>query len=367
MKLWKRIWGVALVAAAFALLPATAGAATVSSVFGAGLEGWTISGDAASGSPYWVSSGGNPGGFIEAVDAVTGADLFWNAPAKFLGNRSAYYGGTLRFDRKVTSVNYIPPYDVTLTGGGTSVHFALATQPGPNWTRHMITLLPERTSPPTTEANLRSVLTNLTGIQIEGEYVNGAETDSLDNVFLTSPVPKAPKFTTVSAAKFKVGLAGTFTVKATGFPTPALGIDEPLPSGLTFTDHGDGTGALAGTPAPGTAGVYPVTARATNSVASVTQALTITINQLPAFTSANTATFSRSTANSFTVTTTGVPTPVLSQTKPPPPGVTFTDNGDGTGTLSGTPTDPALKWALSFKAQNAAGIKTQAFTLKVVG
>ena len=40
------------------------------------------------------------------------------------------------------------------------------------------------------------------------------------------------------------------------------------------------------------------------------------------------------------VTSTGVPTCTLSATGTLPPGVTFTDNGNGTGTISGTPTSP---------------------------
>ena len=49
-----------------------------------------------------------------------------------------------------------------------------------------------------------------------------------------------------------------------GFPT-ATAITETgaLPSGVTFTDNGDGTATLAGTPAAGTAGSYPITITAT--------------------------------------------------------------------------------------------------------
>ena len=39
------------------------------------------------------------------------------------------------------------------------------------------------------------------------------------------------------------------------------------------------------------------------------------------------------------MTSTGVPTATLSETGALPAGVTFTDNGDGTATLAGTPAD----------------------------
>ena len=35
---------------------------------------------------------------------------------------------------------------------------------------------------------------------------------------------------------------------------------------MTFTDNGDGTATLAGTPAAGTGGTYPITITATNGV-----------------------------------------------------------------------------------------------------
>ena len=39
-----------------------------------------------------------------------------------------------------------------------------------------------------------------------------------------------------------------------------------LPDGVTFVDNGDGTATLAGTPAAGTGGTYPITITATNGV-----------------------------------------------------------------------------------------------------
>ena len=47
---------------------------------------------------------------------------------------------------------------------------------------------------------------------------------------------------------FTAGTAGSFAVTTTGFPTPALSAAGPLPSGVTFTDNGNGTATLAGKP-----------------------------------------------------------------------------------------------------------------------
>ena len=79
--------------------------------------------------------------------------------------------------------------------------------------------------------------------------------------------------------------------------------------GVNFVDNGNGTATLSGTPAAGTGGTYPLTITATNSAGTAHQSFTLVVNQLPAFTSAATATATVGQASSFTVTTSGYPTP----------------------------------------------------------
>ena len=79
---------------------------------------------------------------------------------------------------------------------------------------------------------------------------------------------------------------------STGLPTAALSRDGTLPSGVTFTDNGDGTATLAGTPAAGTNGVYTLSITASNGVApDASQTFTLTVDAAPAITSADNATF----------------------------------------------------------------------------
>lgn len=82
-----------------------------------------------------------------------------------------------------------------------------------------------------------------------------------------------------AAASFTEGQAGSFTVRATGTPTPSLSIlAGSLPEGLTFTDHGDGSATLAGSPADGSRGVVTLTLGAANGVgAAATQTFTLTV------------------------------------------------------------------------------------------
>ena len=152
------------------------------------------------------------------------------------------------------------------------------------------------------------------------------------------PAPAAPAITSVNATTFTAGTPGSFTVTSSGSPTPTLSLSGPLPSGVTFTNNGNGTASLAGTPA--VSGSYPVTLSAANGVApNASQSFSLTVNPAPAapaITSVNATTFTTGSSGSFTVTTAGSPTPTLSLSGTLPTGVLFTDNGDGTAGLAGT-------------------------------
>jgi hypothetical protein len=202
---------------------------------------------------------------------------------------------------------------------------------------------------------------------------NGVGTNATQSFTLTvNAAPTAPAITSANATTFTVGTAGTFSVTTTGSPAATLSETGALPSGVTFTNNGNGTATLAGTPAAATNGSYPITITAANGVSpNATQSFTLTVNPAagaPVITSAGAATFSVGTAGTFSVTTTGTPAAALSATSSPalPSGVTFKDNGNGTATLAGTP--PAGSqgtYTLTIKATNTAGTATQSFVLTV--
>ncbi len=149
----------------------------------------------------------------------------------------------------------------------------------------------------------------------------------------------APAITSADNVTFEVGTSGSFTVTTTGYPARTITRGgDTLPAGISFTDNGDGTGTLTGTPAAGMGGIYDLTFTASNGITpSASQNFTLTINEAPTITSANSAGFTVGAAGSFTVTSTGHPSATVSMTGALPSGVTFVDNGNGTGTLSGTP------------------------------
>ena len=87
----------------------------------------------------------------------------------------------------------------------------------------------------------------------------------------------------------------------------------------------------------------------------------------PTIGSAASATFVTAAVGSFTVTTSGTPTPAIASAGSLPSGVSFADNGDGTATLSGTPAaGTGGIYPITITAANAVlPNATQSFTLIV--
>ena len=161
---------------------------------------------------------------------------------------------------------------------------------------------------------------------------NGVSPDAVQSFVLT--VDQPPTITSANSTTFETNQAGSFTVDTSGYPAPAMSETGALPSGVTFVDNGDGTATLAGTPDAGTGGIYPLQITASNGVSpDAVQSFVLTVDQPPAITSANSATFVNGETNSFTVTATGFPAPTFSEIGALPTGVTLSSGG----VLSGTP------------------------------
>ncbi|MBC8136913.1 MAG: PEP-CTERM sorting domain-containing protein [Fibrella sp.] len=170
----------------------------VTSTFDADTEGWGEFNDG--GTPTWVPAGGNPGGTVSVVDQ--GAGSFWAfvAPAKFLGSKSDFYGGSLSYDIRSNQVpNAAPMPTVTLVGNGTTLVAELASATT-GWTANNIVL--DETAPwrvttlggaVPTPVQFQSVLSNVTALRIRGEYRNGADTGFLDNVRMAGVAVTVPE------------------------------------------------------------------------------------------------------------------------------------------------------------------------------
>ena len=175
--------------------------------------------------------------------------------------------------------------------------------------------------------------------------------------------PMAPTITGPSSASFIVGWPGTFSVTDDGSPSPTLTELGSLPSGVTFTP----AGVISGTPAPGTAGNYPIIITAANGVSpNATQSFMLTVQAAPQITSANATTFTVGSGGNFTVAATGYPAPTFSVASGTlPAGVTL--NGT-TGVLSGTPTTgSAVTYVVTISASNGVSpAASQSLTITVV-
>jgi hypothetical protein len=191
---------------------------------------------------------------------------------------------------------------------------------------------------------------------------NGVGTNATQTFTLT--VDQAPAITSTASTTFTAGATGSFTVTGSGYPAPTFTESGSLPSGVTFLS----SGTLSGLPSAGTGGIFTITITASNGVGTnATQTFTLTVDQPPIVTSANNAAFMVGIPGSFTVTTVAFPAAALSLSGTLPSGITFTDTGNGTGTLQGKAAAGTVgSYPVTITAMNGTGVNgQQSFTLTI--
>ncbi|MHB1783537.1 MAG: WxL domain-containing protein, partial [Acidimicrobiales bacterium] len=163
-----------------------------------------------------------------------------------------------------------------------------------------------------------------------------------------------------TSTTFSKGYAGFFTFAASGTPAPSFSESGALPTGVTLSS----AGVLAGTPRE--AGVFGVTVTASNGVSpDATQSFTLDVLGSPSFTSPASADFESGSSSSFTVATSADPTATLAHVGALPTGLAYTDDGNGTATISGTATGPAGNYTLDLTASNSYGSASQQLVISV--
>ena len=191
--------------------------------------------------------------------------------------------------------------------------------------------------------------------------VNGTGTTSQA---FTLTVGQGPAITSAAGTTFTLGTSGTFSVTTSGTPAPTVTESGALPAGVTFAAGANGTATIAGTPTA--SGTFTVTLTAANGTSpDATQTFVLTVNKAPAITSAPQASGMVGTAFSFSVATTGAPTPTVSESGALPAGVTFTAGANGTATIAGTPTASGTFTVTLTAANGVAPNATQQFVLTV--
>jgi len=160
--------------------------------FDTGTAGWSFVADVAE--FRWQPTGGNTGGYLESVDFAIGEVWYFDAADRFLGNRAAFFGGEISFDLRQSALGgQFNDEDIILTGGGLTIVFDTPNNPGLDWTSYSITLssaaqwrLNVLGGALATDDDIRTVLSDLQGILVRGEFVTGADFGGLDNFALTA-------------------------------------------------------------------------------------------------------------------------------------------------------------------------------------
>jgi hypothetical protein len=157
---------------------------------------------------------------------------------------------------------------------------------------------------------------------------NGVGAGNTQNFKLT--VNQAPAITNLDNTAFNTGTASSITLAVSGFPTPQVTEGGALPGGISFNSA---TGVLSGTPAEGAGGAYSLTFTAENGIGTpAVLHVVVSVHQPLAISSPAQTTFSPGRPNSFAVSASGFPTPLVVEIGTLPVGVTF-----ASGVLSGSP------------------------------
>lgn len=191
----------ALLLGASMLLAVSVARADLVSTFDADAEGWTIYGNGVGAVPDWEATGGNPGGFIKDTDGVA-STWYFEAPASWSGDLSAYVGGTLSFQIIVLYAfqGYFSDHDVCIWDGppgelGSAYLYwnsgiVPPRPPDEAWTEFSVQILPENfgiQQSAGSTATFESIMANVVAIHLRGEYMGAGDREGLDNAQLVGP------------------------------------------------------------------------------------------------------------------------------------------------------------------------------------
>jgi hypothetical protein len=190
-------------------------------------ECWGRVGDSGS-SLQWIEGVGGEG-YLRLNEAGTGLYDWFAAPEKFLGDRSAFFGGTLSFavnpSRVTAGRGTSETAAVVLRSGAGSIGFFLGAQPAAgSWNVFSAALsadanwffgvpaasnaFPLAGKPAATDAQISAVLADLTDLWILGDWASGSLTVGLDDVMLVQRVPPVPVPAPAPLVLLATGLVG---------------------------------------------------------------------------------------------------------------------------------------------------------------
>lgn len=181
-----------------------------------------------------------------------------------------------------------------------------------------------------------------------------------------------PVFTSTPPATATQGEFFSYTVTTSDADTPAGDLilaATGLPTGLAFADNGDGTGLLSGTPT--VSGSFEITLSVTDGAYTTWQIFELTIfpsggNSPPVILTESLPPAVELQAYSATIEATDADgQPLTFSTGPLPAWLAFTDQGNGSATLEGTPPTGAASHEITVTVSDGFATTEATFTLEV--
>ncbi len=250
------------------------------------------------------------------------------------GGTTTSSAATLAVAPTITNANTI----TFVTGQNNSFNFAASGNPTPTVSATVNGTLPAGLTLVNSNTGVSGTPTDAvsstTFITVSATNTGGTAQQTF--TLLVSP-PQSPTITSAASTTFNINQAGSFTMTATGSPTPTFQLLGSLPSGVSFNTS---TGVLSGTPTVTTGSPFSLTLQATNSAGTATQTFTLTVQGIAPTISTHP---SNATAGigqnvSFSAAATGTPTPSLRWQRQPSGTTGFVNLSDD-GVYSGTATN----------------------------
>ena len=224
----------------------------------------------------------------------------------------------------------------------------------------------ESVDPTSGDASCVSAALTTTGEDVISAKFLQTPVEGASSVSTTIPIEEAPSFSGSLDATVTVGAPADVELGVSGYPAPEVSAESALPSGLSLSSAGE----IIGTAAPGSGGSYAIRLGATNSLSSATGTLDLVVDQAPSISSATALSAAYGVDTTFQVDSGPGTYPVASFTLSGavPDGTTFSDNGDGTATIAGTPDDDVSgTQSFAIVVSNSVASVRVPFTIDVTG
>ncbi len=206
-------------------------------------------------------------------------------------------------------------------------------------------------------------------ITISDASLNNSQTFNIT----VNNINDAPVFTSTAITSATEDSPYTYNVRANDIDaneTPVITM-ETGPDWLTLTDLNTGNATLSGTPLNSHVGNHVVTLRAADGTTYVEQSFTITVantNDAPVFTSTPIISINEDVVYNYSITTTDDDGDAMNiQGVVIPAWLTFTDNGNGTASLTGAPTNNEVgTHNVSLTVSDPTASTSQNFTIQII-